>query len=682
MATLWETDSIAISPLATAQYPAINGTWDYIVPHTSISSDGDIHTDMAVDSSGTGSNSNNYGESPIVCEVINATSNQLNHLDGLTDQHATFRGIFRFYTEHSGERHFELHPVTQLQRWNGSSFVTDIDYRSNITDVSDGASHATSTLTNLLNGTQTITATISADNNSVTLSCPSPSVNYVQYDGVALSGVLTDSVSQYFLFQPNLVPEATVRCRLVTNTGAATMAAGLAPDQALTVNALTRTDMAAVNTEVSGMTANQQKTFARPVEFITLDLPNVGPAPTATPTATTFVNGGSIAIRGGRGAEVAASPYPSTIAIAGLPGVISKVTVGLNGLNTVYPMFPEDIDVLLVGPSAKNTLLMSDAGGDGQLTSVNLVFDDAAASPLSDTQITSGTYQPTDYDSGDKDAFPSPAPSKPFGTALSDFNGISPNGNWNLFVLDEYISGTGSIANGWSVMIRTVPAPPVVITKAATNIKSSSATLNGTINPLGDNSSYSFQFGLDTTYGFVQDVQSAGSGTDPVNVSVALSGLKPGTTYHYRLTGANNAGVTTANDVVFTASSFADSDGDGLPNDYENAVGLNPNDPMDAALDTDGDGMTNLQEYQAGTDPKSASSVLRITSVQISGGDVVVTFPSNLGETYRLEQRNSINAAWSVVSDNIHGTGSPISVPDVEAADQNSSRFYRVGVVP
>jgi len=311
-----------------------------------------------------------------------------------------------------------------------------------------------------------------------------------------------------------------------------------------------------------------------------------------------------------------------------------------------------------------------------------LVFDDTAASLLSDTQITSGTYRPTDYDSGDKDAFPLPAPSKPFGTALSVFNGISPNGNWNLFVLDEYISGTGSIANGWSVMISTVPAPPVVTTKAATNIKSSSATLNGTINPLGDNSSYSFQFGLDTTYGFVQDVQSAGSGTDPVNVSVALSGLKPGTTYHYRLTGANNAGVTTANDVVFTASSFADSDGDGLPNDYENAVGLNPNDPMDAALDTDGDGMTNLQEYQAGTDPKSASSVLRITSVQISGGDVVVTFPSNLGETYRLEQRNSINAAWSVVSDNIHGTGSPISVPDVEAADQNSSRFYRVGVVP
>ncbi|PYK32160.1 MAG: hypothetical protein DME57_00885, partial [Verrucomicrobia bacterium] len=48
-----------------------------------------------------------------------------------------------------------------------------------------------------------------------------------------------------------------------------------------------------------------------------------------------------------------------------------------------------------------------------------------------------------------------------------------------------------------------------------------------------------------------------------------------------------------------------DRDGDGIPNDWEIAYGLNPDDPADAAQDPDGDGYTNLQEYQAGTDPRN-----------------------------------------------------------------------------
>jgi YVTN family beta-propeller protein len=46
-----------------------------------------------------------------------------------------------------------------------------------------------------------------------------------------------------------------------------------------------------------------------------------------------------------------------------------------------------------------------------------------------------------------------------------------------------------------------------------------------------------------------------------------------------------------------------DSDGDGIPDDAEIRLGLNPHDPTDALLDPDHDGLTNLQEYQLGTDP-------------------------------------------------------------------------------
>src|SRR5207244_990956 len=46
-----------------------------------------------------------------------------------------------------------------------------------------------------------------------------------------------------------------------------------------------------------------------------------------------------------------------------------------------------------------------------------------------------------------------------------------------------------------------------------------------------------------------------------------------------------------------------DTDRDGIPDDYEIAHGLNPNNPVDAQEDPDHDGLTNLQEYQLGTDP-------------------------------------------------------------------------------
>ncbi len=66
----------------------------------------------------------------------------------------------------------------------------------------------------------------------------------------------------------------------------------------------------------------------------------------------------------------------------------------------------------------------------------------------------------------------------------------------------------------------------------------------------------------------------------------------------------------------------ADSDGDGMPDEWERKYDLNPQDPSDAALDSDEDGFTNAQEYADGTnplDPKSHrdfATLLRVVKVE------------------------------------------------------------------
>jgi hypothetical protein len=91
---------------------------------------------------------------------------------------------------------------------------------------------------------------------------------------------------------------------------------------------------------------------------------------------------------------------------------------------------------------------------------------------------------------------------------------------------------------------------PSATTLAATSITETSATLNGIINPNGLATTCYFQWGTTTAYGNTTANSSIGSGTSYLNVSVNLTGLTGGTTYHFRVIGVNSDGTSEGNDMT------------------------------------------------------------------------------------------------------------------------------------
>jgi hypothetical protein len=89
----------------------------------------------------------------------------------------------------------------------------------------------------------------------------------------------------------------------------------------------------------------------------------------------------------------------------------------------------------------------------------------------------------------------------------------------------------------------TTPAPaPTATTGSASSVRSSSATLNGSVNPNGQPTSYSFDYGKTSGYGFSTAVAGAGSGTTAVPVSASVTGLARNTTYHFRVVAIDAQG--------------------------------------------------------------------------------------------------------------------------------------------
>lgn len=94
-------------------------------------------------------------------------------------------------------------------------------------------------------------------------------------------------------------------------------------------------------------------------------------------------------------------------------------------------------------------------------------------------------------------------------------------------------------------------AAPAVTTGGVADLTQSTATVLGKVNPSGARTTYYFQVGPTTRYGGVTPTRVVAAGAGTVNVTGAITGMAPFTTYHYRLVARNRNGITRGKDRTF-----------------------------------------------------------------------------------------------------------------------------------
>lgn len=174
-------------------------------------------------------------------------------------------------------------------------------------------------------------------------------------------------------------------------------------------------------------------------------------APGAGADSASLTNSDGILIPA-TGTSGESAPYPSSIDVADVGGTITDVEVTLTGLSHTWPSI--DLEIFLEAPSGETVVLFSDCGNSAGAVDVNLQFVDGAPALQRGPELVSGQYSPTACQ-----APSAGSPAGPHGTTLSTFDGLTPNGDWDLYVYDSAFGDTGDL-DAWSIDIETTNTAP------------------------------------------------------------------------------------------------------------------------------------------------------------------------------------------------------------------------------
>ena len=298
---------------------------------------------------------------------------------------------------------------------------------------------------------------------------------------------------------------------------------------------------------------------------------SVPPAAAATPSATT----GPVTAVGPSTATVTGSVNPNGAATtwfveygkttsygsktastsAGSGTTPAAVSAGLTGLaaGTTY-------HYRVVATNTSGTA----RGGDGifSTASVPSVSTEAATGITLTGATLAGSVNPNGrettwyFEYGTSTSYGTKTPAKSAGAGsaavavIVPLTGLATGRTFHFRLVATSDAGTGRGAD----RTFSTSGAPTVATGSVSSITFTSAKLTGTVNPNSVATNWYFEYGTSTSYGTKTAAKSAGSGTKAVSESASISGLRAGTTYHYRLVASSASGTTAGRDRTFSTA--------------------------------------------------------------------------------------------------------------------------------
>ncbi|HMJ64410.1 MAG TPA: FG-GAP-like repeat-containing protein, partial [Candidatus Binatia bacterium] len=264
------------------------------------------------------------------------------------------------------------------------------------------------------------------------------------------------------------------------------------------------------------------------------------------------------------------------------------------------------------------------------------------------------------------------------------FNGVAINGatTASLLITNAQLTHEGNysvvVSNSYGSLVSSQADLTVLVRPAITLHPMSQSVVAGgsltlSVSAEGNPLPLTFRWRKNSSY--ISNLVENGT-----NSFLTLTNLQPTPTtnqFYFNVVVTNRAGVSSlSSNAVITV--LADTDGDGMPDEWETYHNFDPTDPADALLDADQDGVSNLDEYLAGSDPLDRETTLSIY-VRLEGlpPTATVFFHGFANKTYSLLRRDSLESGpWIWVADVPAGIERVVEVRDPTPLQTRG--FYRL----
>jgi len=191
-----------------------------------------------------------------------------------------------------------------------------------------------------------------------------------------------------------------------------------------------------------------------------------------------------------------------------------------------------------------------------EVGAARVVVDDARSAEVTADVTTYGASATMRVEYGTTDAYGSSSPptrvlsSSTPTAATARLRGLAPSSTYHYRVVVTNEAGSASSPAG----VFQTPGGPAVTTQPPQQVEGFGATLTGVVDPGGLVTEVTFAYGTAPAYGTTTaPVTVAGDGFATA-VTVPVTGLRPGTTYHVRMTARNAGGTASGDDVAFTTA--------------------------------------------------------------------------------------------------------------------------------